>query len=71
MQAAKDTFLKTLAGRLALLNPGRTVVVDGVARPAVLAVENEAATVQLPHSTKGTLSGPPGRGTLVNFYHFL
>jgi len=43
MQAAKDTFLKTLAGRLAVVNSGRTVMVDGVARPAVLAVENEAA----------------------------
>ena len=43
MQAAKDTFLKTLGSRLALLNPGRTVMVDGVSRPALLATENEAA----------------------------
>ena len=60
MQAAKDTFLKTLAGRLAVVNSSRTVMVDGVARPAVLAVENEAGMAgmdQLPHSTKGTLSG--------------
>ncbi len=41
MQAAKDTFLKTLAGRLATVNPVRTVTLDGAARPAVLALENE------------------------------
>jgi hypothetical protein len=43
MQAAKDTFLKTLATRLAVVNPARTVIVDGASRPAVLAVENESA----------------------------
>ncbi len=43
MQAAKDTFLKTLASRLAVLNPNRTVTVDGTSRPAVLAIENEIA----------------------------
>ena len=43
MQAAKDTFLKTLASRLAALNPNRTVIVDGASRPAVLTLENEAA----------------------------
>jgi hypothetical protein len=41
MQAAKDTFLKTLAGRLAAVNPMRTVTMDGAARPAVLTLENE------------------------------
>ncbi len=61
MQAAKDTFLKTLAGRLAVLNSSRTVMVDGVARPAVLAVENEAGMAEMdqPRSTKGMLSGAP------------
>jgi hypothetical protein len=42
MQAAKDTFLKTLASRLAVVNPARTLVIDGASRPAVLAVENES-----------------------------
>jgi hypothetical protein len=42
MQAAKDTFLKTLAARLAVVNPARTIIVDGASRPAVLAVENES-----------------------------
>jgi hypothetical protein len=41
MQAAKDTFLKTLAARLAVVNPARTVTLDGASRPAVMAVENE------------------------------
>lgn len=41
MQAAKDTFLKTVAGRLAVVNPARTTTMDGVSRPAVLALENE------------------------------
>jgi len=43
MQAAKDTFLKTLASRLAVFNPARTVAWDGIALPAVIAVENETA----------------------------
>jgi hypothetical protein len=43
MQAAKDTFLKTLAGRLAVVNVNRTVTVDGSSRPAVLAMENETS----------------------------
>jgi hypothetical protein len=43
MQAAKDTFLKTLATRLAVVNPARTVIVDGASRAAVLTVENETA----------------------------
>jgi hypothetical protein len=42
MQAAKDTFLKTLADRLAAVNPARTVTLDGAARPAVIALENES-----------------------------
>ena len=42
MQAAKDTFLRTLADRLAVVNPVRTVTLDGASRPAVMAVENES-----------------------------
>lgn len=41
MQAAKDTFLKTMAARLAVVNPARTVMLDGALRPAVIALENE------------------------------
>lgn len=43
MQTAKDTFLKTLAARLAALNAARTVSLDGVTRPAVVTAENETA----------------------------
>jgi hypothetical protein len=49
MQAAKDTFLKTLAARLAVVNPARTVNVDGATRPAVLALENE---IPMPDDTE-------------------
>ncbi len=49
MQAAKDTFLKTLAGRLATVNPARTVTMDGSMRPAVLTLENE---VPMPADTE-------------------
>ncbi|HVJ05410.1 MAG TPA: hypothetical protein VM578_07045 [Candidatus Saccharimonadales bacterium] len=41
MQAAKDTFLRTLADRLAVVNPSRTLTLDGASRPAVIALENE------------------------------
>jgi hypothetical protein len=41
MQAAKDTFLMTLAGRLATVNPARTACLDGTTRAAVMTLENE------------------------------
>jgi hypothetical protein len=40
MQFAKDSFFLALQGRLAALNPGRTVTVNGTTVPAVLVVEN-------------------------------
>jgi hypothetical protein len=43
MQYAKDSFYIALRDRLAALNPGRTVVVGGLIRPAVLVDENEPA----------------------------
>lgn len=49
MQGTKDTFLKTLAGRLATVSPARTVTMDGAARPAVLTLENE---VPMPADTE-------------------
>ncbi len=45
MQFAKDTFFITLRDRLAALNPARTITLDGQARPAVVALENEPVTV--------------------------
>jgi hypothetical protein len=43
MQSAKDSFYIALRDRLATLNPQRTVVVEGVTRPAILVRENEPA----------------------------
>jgi len=41
MQNAKDTFYEVLRGRMAAINPERTIVLRGVSRPGVLVVENE------------------------------
>jgi hypothetical protein len=41
MQKIKDSFYAALRDRLAVLNPSRTVVVNGVSRPALLVSENE------------------------------
>jgi hypothetical protein len=44
VQNAKDTFYEVLRGRLAALNPDRTIVLRGVTRPGVLVDENELVT---------------------------
>ena len=44
MQNAKDTFYTTLQGRLAALNPARTIVLRGLERPGTLVEENELPT---------------------------
>ena len=48
MQNAKDTFYVTLQGRLAVVNPERTMVLRGVTRPGVLVEENELASAHEP-----------------------
>jgi hypothetical protein len=49
MQNAKDTFYVVLCDRIAALNPQRTIVVRGVARPGVVVAENElVSAVELP-----------------------
>jgi hypothetical protein len=49
VQNAKDTFYEVLRGRMAVLNPYRTVVLRGVVRPGVLVEENEiVSAVALP-----------------------
>jgi len=48
MQPAKDSFYVTLRDRLAALNPARTVVIDGVTRPAVIVADNQAITAAPP-----------------------
>ena len=44
MQFAKDSFYIALRDRLAVVNPARTVAINGVTHPAVLVMENEPAT---------------------------
>ena len=41
MQFSKDSFYMALHDRLAVVNPLRTVTVDGATRPAVVVAENE------------------------------
>ena len=41
MQAAKDSFFRALQSRLAVVNPSRTITVDGATKPAILVAENE------------------------------
>jgi hypothetical protein len=41
MQAAKDSFFRALQARLAVVNPQRSITVDGVTKPALLVAENE------------------------------
>jgi hypothetical protein len=48
MQNAKDTFYTTLQGRLAVLNPARTIVIRGITRPGTLVDENELPTASIP-----------------------
>jgi len=48
VQSAKDSFYEAMRGRLAAVNPARTVEVRGVQRPAVLVMENELATQSEP-----------------------
>ena len=57
MQNAKDTFYELLRGRLAALNPDRTVVVRGVVRPGVLVEENELVSTVNPAAATASASG--------------
>jgi len=45
MQATKDSFYLTLRDRLAQADPGRTITVDGITRPAIVVVENDKPSV--------------------------
>jgi hypothetical protein len=45
MQATKDSFYLTLRDRLAETDPGRTITVDGITRPAIVVVENDKPSV--------------------------
>ena len=48
MQDARDTFYVALRGRLATINPERTIVVRGQVRPGILVEENELPTAFQP-----------------------
>ena len=45
VQDVKDTFYLTLRDRLAANNPGRTIALRGVTRPALLVAENELPAI--------------------------
>jgi hypothetical protein len=49
MQNAKDSFYMALRTRLAVINPERTILLRGAARPGILAEEAEAPFSQLPN----------------------
>jgi len=74
MQFAKDSFFLALQSRLAALNPGRTVTVNGATVPAVLVVENLPPTFALPQAntfyvqweTAEWVVGQPGNGALMS-----
>jgi len=48
MQNAKDSFYVALRGRLAAINPERTVLLRAVVRPGIVVEEAEAPFAQLP-----------------------
>ena len=48
MQDARDTFYVALRGRLAAINPERTIVIRGQIRPGILVEENELPTAFQP-----------------------
>jgi len=47
MQFAKDSFYIALRDNLAVVNPARTVTLEGVVRPAVMVAENEGSLLGL------------------------
>ncbi|MGA3371922.1 MAG: hypothetical protein ABSC48_09195 [Terracidiphilus sp.] len=49
MQNAKDSFYMALRARLAAINPERTILLRGAARPGILVEEAEAPFSQLPN----------------------
>src|SRR5690349_13560540 len=71
MQATKDSFYVALRDRLVVVNPNRTVTLDGVTRPAIAVVENEPPTGAPPpcntyYLTWGNVqAAKPGTGSLT------
>ena len=48
MENAKNSFYVALRDRLAVVNPARTVVVRGLARPGIVVAENELVEAMTP-----------------------
>ncbi len=48
MENAKNSFYVALRDRLAVVNPARTVVVRGLARPGIVVEENELVEAMMP-----------------------
>jgi hypothetical protein len=44
MQATKDSFYIALRNRLVIVDPNRTITLDGATRPAIAVIENEPPT---------------------------
>ncbi len=74
MQFAKDSFFLALRERLAGLNPGRTVTLNGSTIPAVVVVENQPPssaepqpnTFYLEWGAAEVVSGHAGSGALMS-----
>ncbi len=70
MQFAKDSFFIALRDRLAVLNPARTIALDGQTRPAVVALENEPVTAADPAAVTDPQTIPSGdRPRVANAFY--
>ncbi len=82
MQFAKDSFFLALQQRLAGLNPGRTVTVNGATVPAILVAENLPPSFGLPQPNTFYIewgavemvggnagkNGPMGLGVVISYH---
>jgi hypothetical protein len=74
MQFAKDSFFMALQQRLAVLNPARTVTINGATTPGVVVVENLPPTAAEPQAnafyiewgTASVIDGHAGNSALMS-----
>jgi hypothetical protein len=74
MQFAKDSFFMALQQRLAVLNPARTVTINGATTPAVVVVENlppaaaepQANAFYIEWGTANVIDGHAGNSALMS-----
>jgi len=57
MQNTKDSFFIAVRDRLAILNPSRVVLIQGVSRPAILVTENELTAAAPKQANAFTFTG--------------